>query len=80
MLARILITLLLILIAVTTYTQTHHTIIYQPYAAHRLKNTDGSKSANTQNAYLWHFLGITVMVSERNDKPEALAEKNLWLS
>ncbi|WP_171910811.1 MULTISPECIES: hypothetical protein [Rickettsiella] len=37
MLARILITLLLILIAVTTYTQTHHTIIYQPYAAHRLK-------------------------------------------
>lgn len=52
MLARILITILLILIAVTTYTQTHNTIIYQPYAAHRLKNTDGSKSASTQTQTL----------------------------
>jgi hypothetical protein len=37
MLARIFIAVLLMLAAVTTYTQTHNTIIYQPYAAHFLK-------------------------------------------
>ncbi|MFZ0219695.1 MAG: hypothetical protein WAL30_05780 [Candidatus Aquirickettsiella sp.] len=45
MLARIFIIVFLILTAITTYTQTHNTRIYQPYAAHFLKNTDGTKPA-----------------------------------
>ena len=48
MLARVSITVLLILTAVTTYTQTHNTIIYQSKAAHFLKNADGTKPATRQ--------------------------------
>jgi alkyl sulfatase BDS1-like metallo-beta-lactamase superfamily hydrolase len=52
MLARIFIAVLLILTAVTTYTQTHNTIIYQPDAARFIKNADGSKPASTQTQAL----------------------------
>lgn len=52
MLARIFITVLLILTAVTTYTQTHNTIIYQPDTARFIKNADGSKPASTQTQAL----------------------------
>lgn len=49
MLARIFITVLLILTAVTTYTQTHNTIVYQSKAAaHFLKNADGTKPVTRQ--------------------------------
>lgn len=52
MLARIFIAVLLILTAITTYTQTHNTIIYHPDAARFLKNADGSKPASVETQAL----------------------------
>ncbi|MGC1854054.1 MAG: alkyl sulfatase dimerization domain-containing protein [Candidatus Aquirickettsiella sp.] len=52
MLARIFITLLLIITAATTYTQTHNTIIFQPYSAHSRIKADGSKPASAQTKAL----------------------------
>lgn len=78
MLARIFITLLLILTAVTTYTQTHNTIIYQPAATHFFKNADGSKPASAQTKTLNQAVLSKLPFERRDDY--SLAKKGFIAS
>jgi alkyl sulfatase BDS1-like metallo-beta-lactamase superfamily hydrolase len=67
MLAKLCITVLLILIAVTTYTQTHSTTIYHPYRSTSLKNSLAPKAASAKTQQIHKAILTQLAFDNRDD-------------